>query len=350
MKNDYASERAAALINETIAAFQRIEDAPTSPMNGILPADSRRRHRRAAARLRRGQLVPRYRNLHTPEQLADIYEQTARRDEILEQTGLELVRIGREMERVVEQEGPAVIRTFNAMFLEAERGAMLDGPDSEAGQKYRRMRFMISLGTRLEFEKRRGTPHAPVLPLLTKDPRIERGYELAAAELLSSPPPDEAVIAIPADGRDSGRGRLFVRIGIGEASWIGSFERGQVRVSAVSMLPDGKHLLVSAAGAGYIIDAQSRTLVEQTGTEIIGMIQDDDPLTLLVVNHNGMALEAFGRTGRLWKTDAFGSGEFRRLAYEDDKIFGETQHPSRAGWTEFSIKVPTGEVRFPDTV
>jgi hypothetical protein len=116
MKNENASERVAALINETIAALQRIEDAPTSPVNGRLSADRRREHRRAAARLRRGQLEPRYRNLHTAEQLADIYEQTARRDEILEQAGLEFMRISREIRRVVEHEGPAAVRTFNTMF------------------------------------------------------------------------------------------------------------------------------------------------------------------------------------------------------------------------------------------
>jgi hypothetical protein len=333
--------------------LQRIEDAPTSPVNGLLPADRRREHRRCAARLRRGQLEPRYRNLHTAEQLADIYEQTARRDEILEQAGPDFLRISREIRRVAEHEGPAAVRTFNAMFLEAADAAMFDGPDSEAAQRYRRMRFLISVGTRHEFEKRRqkGSPYAPVIPFLTKDPRIELRYELAAAELLPSPPSTgEAVIAIPPEDRDSGRGRIFLRIGLGEASWIGSFERGHKNVSTVLMMPDGKHLFVSAGGAGYVIDAKSRTLVEQTGTEIIGVTRDDNPMTVFVVNHNDMSLEAFGRTGRLWKTDTFGSGGFRRIAITTDKLLGETRHPSRPGWAGFSVNLATGEVRFADAL
>ena len=235
------------------------------------------------------------------------------------------------------------------MFLEAKDAAMFDGPDSEAAQRYRRMRFLISVGTRHEFEKRRGSPHAPVLPLLTKDPRIELRYELAAAELLSSPSSGEAVIAIPPEGRDSGRGRIFLRIGIGEASWIGSFERGHKSVSTIFMMPDGKHLFVSADGAGYVIDAKSRTLVEQTGTEVVGAIRDD-PMSVFIVNHNDMRFEAFGIAGRLWKTDTISSGGFRRIAITTEKLLGETRHPSRRGWTGFSVTLTTGEVRFADAL
>ena len=66
------------------------------------------------------------------------------------------------------------------------------------------------------------------------------------------------------------------------------------------MMPDGKHLFVSANGAGYIIDERSRTLVERTGTEIVGVSRDAD-MTLFIVNHNDVSFEAFGPGGRLWK-------------------------------------------------
>jgi hypothetical protein len=54
------------------------------------------------------------------------------------------------------------------------------------------------------------------------------------------PSPGQAVIAIPPEERDSGRGRVFLRIGIGEASWIGSFEIGHMSVSKIVMMPDWK--------------------------------------------------------------------------------------------------------------
>jgi hypothetical protein len=77
------------------------------------------------------------------------------------------------------------------------------------------------------------------------------------------------------------------------------------------MMPDGKHLFVSANGAGYILDERSRTLVERTGTEIVGVSRDED-MTLFIVNHNDVSFEAFGPGGRLWKGPAEGAC-FREL-------------------------------------
>jgi len=350
MKNDYASQRTAALINEIIAALQRMEEAPTSPVKGFRTAKRRREFRRYAARLRREQVEPIYKNLHTAEQLADLYEQTARRDEIFEEACGDFARISRDLKCVEEQEGSAAaIRTFNAMLREAGLAAAFNGPASDAAQRHRRMWFLISLGARHESEKRRQTPHEPMMPFLTKDPRTELRYELAAAEILDSPPTGEAVIAIPAEDSESGFGRVLLRIGLGNASWIGSFERGQKGPGpcTVQMMPDGKHLFVSAAGAGYIIDATSRTLVEQTGTDVVS-VGRNERATVFVVNHNDMSLEAFGRAGRLWKTDTISSGGFRRMTTSDDAIIGEARQSSPPRWVGFSLKLATGEVRFED--
>lgn len=87
---------------------------------------------------------------------------------------------------------------------------------------------------------------------------------------------------------------MFIRIGIGEGSWIGSFERGHATVSTIYMMPDRKHLFVSADGAGYIIEAKSRTLVEAVGTEVVGVMRDK-PLTVFIVSHKDMSLEASER-------------------------------------------------------
>jgi hypothetical protein len=115
------------------------------------------------------------------------------------------------------------------------------------------------------------------------------------------------------------------------------------------MMPDAKHLFVSAECAGYVIDAQSRTLVEQIGTEIAGVMRDD-PMTVFVVDHNGLSLEAFGRTGRLWKTAPIGCGGFRRMAITATRLVGEARHPFPRWWAAFSVKLATGEVRFEDAL
>ncbi|HKS23283.1 MAG TPA: hypothetical protein VJZ76_10825 [Thermoanaerobaculia bacterium] len=110
------------------------------------------------------------------------------------------------------------------------------------------------------------------------------------------------------------------------------------------MMPDRKHMFVMAGGAGYILDAKSRALVEEIGTEVVGVIENR-PRTLFVVNHDDTILEAFGKSGRLWKTASIGSGGIREMAFADDAIVGEARHPSRPGWVEFSVSLATGEVR-----
>lgn len=348
MKNDNAAERAAALVHEALDVLQRAGNAPDSPVNTFLPAKLRREFRRGAERLRRRKAQPRYRNLHTSEELADIYERTVRRDEIIEQGRRDFKRITRDLGRVLEENDPEVGKAMETLIVEAERAAEEHGPGSEAAQRYRHLQMLAWLAQRSHSHHRRGRLPAPLNIPLASDPSVEARNQATAAEVLASPPSSgEAVIAIPPDGKDSGRGRIFLRIGAGEASWIGSFERGHMNVSTIFMMPDGKHLFVSAEGAGYVIDAQSRTLVEEIGTEIAGVMRDD-PMTLFFVDHNGMSLEAFGRSGRLWKTDAIGSGGFRRMAITDDKLVGEARHPSRPGWAGFSVKLATGEVRFAD--
>ncbi len=169
---------------------------------------------------------------------------------------------------------------------------------------------------------------------------------MSAAELLASPPsPSETIVAIPPEGSSSGRERMFFRIGTGKSSWIGSFERGHQCVSTILMMPDGKHLFVSAGGAGYVIEARSRTLVETIGTDVRRVIRDE-PLTLFVVDHDDKSLEAFGKTGRLWKTDRISSGGFRRLTLTNGALLGEARQWWRAEWVGFAVNLATGQVRF----
>jgi hypothetical protein len=316
---------------------------PASPVSAFLSPKLRRRFRRSAERLRLGKAQPRYGNLHNSEELADICERTAERDEILEQTARDLVWINRELDRVVEENDPEAGRTLERLIIDAKRSAEEQGPGSEAEERYRQLLYLASPETR-DQNRRRRTP-SPDLPWIP-DPSIDARNRLIAAELLPSPPSsEEPVITIPPDGHDSGRRRILLRIGIGQASWIGSFECGHTDFSTVSMMPNGKHLFVSADGAGYIVGLKSHTLVERLGTDIAGATRDKAP-TLFVLNHDGTSLEAFGKSGRLWKTAPISAGGFRNLALIDGFLAGEAQHLSGTGWVLFAIKVATGEVRF----
>jgi hypothetical protein len=76
------------------------------------------------------------------------------------------------------------------------------------------------------------------------------GFHLGRCSTLHRPRAKRS-IAIPPEERDSGRGRAFLRIGFGEASWIGSFETGHMSVSTIVMMPDGKQLpIIGLRGSG----------------------------------------------------------------------------------------------------
>jgi len=94
-----------------------------------------------------------------------------------------------------------------------------------------------------------------------------------------------------------------------------------------------------------VIEASSRTLVERIGTDVAG-VMCDEPMTLLVVDHDGRSLEAFDRTGRVWKADRISAGGFRRLRFTGHALVGEARHWWRAEWVRFAVNVATGEVRF----
>ncbi|MEA2327115.1 MAG: hypothetical protein QOE68_2074 [Thermoanaerobaculia bacterium] len=343
MKNDNASERAVALVQEAIDVLLHAEHAPDSPVNAFLPAKQRRQFRRAAMRLRQRKAQPRYKNLHSAEELADVYERTVERDEILDRAFEQFKRITSDLGRLIEDNGPEVDNAVETLVVEARRSAEEHGPGSEAARRYRYLQLLGWFGQQSHVRHRRQrTPPRWRFPL-AKDPSIEARNQVIAAEILDSPPPGETVIPIPEEGKGSGRGRALLRIGLGEASWIGSFETGSMSDSTVLMMPDGKHLFVSAEGAGYIIDWKSRKLVETIGTnveEVIGF-----PMRLFVVNHN-VSLEAFGRNGRLWKTGRISAGGFRGIVVTETRLMGEARHPSRQEWAGFSVDLASGEVRF----
>jgi hypothetical protein len=346
MKNDNASERATALVQEAIDVLQRAGNAPDSPVNSLLPAKERRQLRRAARRLREGKSQPRYRNLHTAEELAEVYERTVRRDDMIERGVSDFMRITRDLERLLEEDAAAVDEAMETFIVEAKRSAEEQGPGSEAAARFRSLQFLGWIGQQYHTRRRRRQrARVPWRVSVAADPSIEIRNQLTAAELIDAPSEGETVIAIPPEGSGSGRERLFLRIGIGKASWIGSFERGDLSVCTISMMPDDKHLFVSAGGAGYIIDFQSRTLVGQIGTDVARVLTDESR-TAFIVDHNGRSLEGFGKTGRIWKTGVISSRGFRRTAMTDTRLIGEARQPS--GWTEFSVDLATGEVRFGD--
>ena|SRR5438270_4088775 len=334
------------LLAEALEVIETIRNAPESPVTSYLPAEVRRTFRRNAGRLRRGRLHPRYANRYSAEELAAILESAAKRDEKIEQGFVKLTRIEQEIRRVFAYQRAEIAEGTTIVYRFAQQRAQEDGPESQAADFLRLFQEMIAKGVELSTEKRRQKDLAPPEPfrLPGADPdRVERDWISAAEIVAGAPRPGERVLHFATDTAVSDEPPLILRIGIGDRSWVGSFPRGITEYTTVQLMPDGAHLLVVARGAGYVVEAVTRSLAREAGKDIMDVLLDEEA-GLLILDRGDVYFEAFGWSGPLWKTGRVGSGAFRNLEFGDGAVSGETQHGSEGEWTAFSVDVGTGEV------
>jgi len=334
MRNQHVFDRAVALLNELVDAYLPVEKAPAFPLDRRTTGKDRRLYRRMADRLRRGKQKPVFETLYTPGQLASLLEGIARHDDLRDQTLKASSRIGPQIGALMREDAVAVREAFDAVFRDTYRLAEEQGPDSEAAARWRTLQgFNRAAGVVME-DRRRGIKDPP-----SRDPL--RRIPLVPAEVLEDAPEGAEIIAISAENDETESERMLVRIGLGASSWIGSFACGEVPFSTMFIMPNGKHFFVSACGAGYIVDLESRTLVERTGTDVVG-VHRDALMTIFLIEHND-GLEAFGVVSRLWKTGPLGAGGLRNIGIMEDCIVGEARQAS-GEWLAFAVNVATGDV------
>jgi hypothetical protein len=273
-------ERAVAIgvrIRELLAEMERL---PKVPIVAFLDAEMRRKYRRFAARLRAGKVEPRYGNLFTKEQLADLCEQAAARDEFLEKAIEELHRLADDLRALLDEHEVELAKVTTAELLKVKDAARWYGPDSQAAHRYRDAQKIRRQGQRRRNRPQKTEP-SQLITLPGFDYELHWRHWLTAAEVLPrGTPAGEPVLRFPSD--DTHEERIVLSIGIGPAAWIGSFSRGLTDYTTVQLMPDTEHLLVIAAGAGYIIDAASHALVAEVGRDIATVIcEDSDTLLLL---------------------------------------------------------------------
>ena len=335
MKNKHVFDRAVALLNELIDVYLPVEKVPCLPSDRRTTGKDRRLYLRAADRLERGEQEPFFKTLYTREQLASYLKAIVRHDDLRDETLERTSRINPEIGALMREDSEAVREAFDYVFVETQRLAKEQGPDSEAAARWRTLQA-INRAMKQVMEDARRQKRAP-----RTDPM--RRIPLVPAEILDDAPEGEEIILIPAEDDDAERERMLVRIGLGASSWIGSFACGEVPVSTMFIMPNGKHFFVSACGAGYIVDLESRTLVERTGTAVAG-IHRDPLMTIFLIDHHD-SLEAFGVVSRLWKTGPLGAGGLRNIRLGDDCVVGEALQAS-GEWREFAINVVTGAVTY----
>lgn len=334
------------LFHEAFEAIEEIRNAPESPVSSYLPAKMRHAFRRNARRLRDGRLTSKHPNLRSDDDLALVLEGAAARDDTIERGLDKLTRVLQEIARVRRYQAEELEEGTRIVYEVARLRAEEEGPESKAADFFRLFNEMIVKGNELRTLKRRkrdlDLPEKP-FALPGADPALELRESIMAAEVLRElPGANERVSHFPAETLPEER-PVILRIGVEEKAWVGSFRRGTTEYSTVQMLPDGAHLLVVAFGAGYVVGAVTHALAAEAGSDIMDVVQDVDA-GVLFINHGDACLEAFGRSGRLWKTGRIGAGGFRDFGLGDGELYGETRQGSGDDWAEFCVDLGTGEV------
>ncbi len=125
------------------------------------------------------------------------------------------------------------------------------------------------------------------------------------------------------------------------ASWIGNFQPGLTSLHGVYRHPNRHHLLVVSGGQGYVVDPETRALIQTVGGAIQSVhIHADHELLLL--DHQGIAFEAIGRTGRAWRTRRLSWDGFGDLKIGRNEIVGKGWNAVDKRWQPFSVDVRTG--------
>ncbi|HEX3582659.1 MAG TPA: hypothetical protein VH087_12910 [Thermoanaerobaculia bacterium] len=272
------------LFSEAFEVIEQLRNAPESPMTSYLPAVVRRAFRRNAKRLRRGTLQPLYGNLYSAEQLAMLLERAAERDETIERCFVKLTRIEQEIRRVFEYQRAELAEGTRIVYELAGQRALEDGPESKAADFFRLFREMIAKGAGIGTLQRRKKGDIPLVPFHPPgaDPhRLECEKIIAAEVLAEAPATGESVLRFGPEANGSAEPPVILRIGIGERSWVGSFARGATRYSTVQLMPDGAHLLVVVDGAGYVVEAVTRSLAGEEGNDIMNVQRDEEGLLTL---------------------------------------------------------------------
>ncbi|MGZ3739275.1 MAG: hypothetical protein ACXVB9_07875 [Bdellovibrionota bacterium] len=126
--------------------------------------------------------------------------------------------------------------------------------------------------------------------------------------------------------------------------WVGNFAPGISPFSTAIAHPDQRRVLVIAGGQGYVIDAEKRKLDGVLGGGICEVLPA--PGIEGVIFSGGLALEAYGASGSLWKSPRISWDGIKDLRITGPEIHGKSYAPFPLSgmWSDFRIDLATGEL------
>lgn len=147
---------------------------------------------------------------------------------------------------------------------------------------------------------------------------------------------------IPEPWRRTGREGCVVRFFRSDGgSWIGNFRPGSLSFSDAFPHPDGRHVLVVAAGEAYLVDPDGGVGRALGGMPVSAawLIEGSRDLLCEVLE---LAFYRLGADGIVWHSRPITWNGFDDLAVGPDRVSGQAWSPSAHASYPFSIDLRTG--------
>ena len=120
-------------------------------------------------------------------------------------------------------------------------------------------------------------------------------------------------------------------------TWIGNFQPGLTSFSKAYEHPDGKHVVVVAAGAIYIVDPDTQA-AEESGGMVSSVIQISEKNALLFDDNIYLSLIGAHVT---WQTKRLSWDGIRNLSISGDFVLGQGWRYDDT-WHDFAVSLANG--------
>jgi hypothetical protein len=174
--------------------------------------------------------------------------------------------------------------------------------------------------------------------------RTEMGSPNTCWEVLPGLPPyGDPAQPFSSSGMGKHSEGLVVRFRQADGStWTGNFQGGVGQAETVVSHPNGREVIVIAAGTAYIVDASARRLLRHFGGDIEFAERPPDSSSLIF--GNGLWFECLTSEGPGWRTRRISWDGMRNIAFiGGDQLIGEACDLDD-GWHPFSVDLRNGEV------
>lgn len=163
---------------------------------------------------------------------------------------------------------------------------------------------------------------------------------IAFKELAGLPATGPMAVPFPSAWGALGREGKVVEFRSAAGSWVGNFRPGLGGVDAAHACPDGRHVLVVAAGDAWMVDAERRAAdvilpaVDAT-LEVPGSSD-------LILSRQGLALVRLEGSRVIWHSRRISWDGFDDLRIEGSRIVGQAFDPMNDAWVPFAVDLRTG--------